>query len=403
MGFFKKIFGALKKTKDALSQKISALFSRDKIGEEFYEDLTDVLISSDVSYSTADDIVEALRDKMIADRISEKEEVVEALKEVLCDKLDNAGELEIEYPAIITLIGVNGVGKTTTIGKLANYFKENGITPSLVLDEGGAVVEGVFPGVSKPCALVGIAEKGILNLRYEVQSEGGHASAPSPHTPVGRLARACAKVENSPFKRHITKPAADMFDTLGRHSVFVYRIIFANMWCFSPLLDAIAKKRGGEMNALLRTTVAFTQMSGSSAPNVIPPEASMVSNIRLNPEDTIESATEHIKKLIDDDKVKISVINGTNPSSISTTDCEGWRKLSHAIEDTWQGSIVSPYLMLQCSDSRHYGAISNKVYRFSAMALTAEERATIHGNNERIPLDTVAKTVEFYLRFIKQL
>ena len=126
MGFFKKIFGALKKTKDALSQKISALFSRDKIGEEFYEDLTDVLISSDVSYSTADDIVEALRDKMIADRISEKEEVVEALKEVLCDKLDNAGELEIEYPAIITLIGVNGVGKTTTIGKLANYFRENG-------------------------------------------------------------------------------------------------------------------------------------------------------------------------------------------------------------------------------------------------------------------------------------
>ena len=134
MGFFKKIFGALKKTKDALSQKISALFSRDKIGEEFYEDLTDVLISSDVSYSTADDIVEALRDKMIADRISEKEEVVEALKEVLCDKLDNAGELEIEYPAIITLIGVNGVGKTTTIGKLANYFKENG--KSVVLAAG---------------------------------------------------------------------------------------------------------------------------------------------------------------------------------------------------------------------------------------------------------------------------
>ena len=198
---------------------------------------------------------------------------------------------------------VNGLGAS----RIVDYFKENGITPSLVLDEGGAVVEGVFPGVSKPCALVGIAEKGILNLRYEVQSEGGHASAPSPHTPVGRLARACAKVENSPFKRHITKPAADMFDTLGRHSVFVYRIIFANMWCFSPLLDAIAKKRGGEMNALLRTTVAFTQMSGSSAPNVIPPEASMVSNIRLNPEDTIESATEHIKKLIDDDKVKISV------------------------------------------------------------------------------------------------
>ena len=126
MGFFKKIFSALKKTKDAFGKKIAALFTGDKIGEEFYEDLTDVLISSDVSYSTADEIVENLRDKMIEERISNKEHVVNALKEVLTEKLDEAGVLEIEYPAVITLIGVNGVGKTTTIGKLATFFKNEG-------------------------------------------------------------------------------------------------------------------------------------------------------------------------------------------------------------------------------------------------------------------------------------
>lgn len=126
MGFFKKIFGALKKTKDNLGKKISALFTRDKIGEEFYEDLTDVLISSDVSYSTAEEIVEDLRDRMIEEKTSDKEYVINTLKEVLCDKLDEAGELEIEYPAVITLIGVNGVGKTTSIGKLANYFNRQG-------------------------------------------------------------------------------------------------------------------------------------------------------------------------------------------------------------------------------------------------------------------------------------
>ena len=125
MGFFKKIFDALKKTKDTLSQKLTALFARDKIGEDFYEDLTDILVSSDVSFTTADDIVETLRDRMISEKISDKEYVVNTLKEILCEKLENAGELEIEYPAIITLIGVNGVGKTTTIGKLANFFKEN--------------------------------------------------------------------------------------------------------------------------------------------------------------------------------------------------------------------------------------------------------------------------------------
>lgn len=124
MGFFNKIFGALKKTKDNLSQKLNALFARDKIGEDFYEDLEDILISSDVAYSTASDIVEQLRDRMIKERISDKEFVVNALKEVLTEKLENAGEIEIEYPAVIMLIGVNGVGKTTTIGKLSSYFKD---------------------------------------------------------------------------------------------------------------------------------------------------------------------------------------------------------------------------------------------------------------------------------------
>lgn len=123
MGFFNKIFNALKKTKDVLSQKISALFTGDKIGDQFYEDLTDVLISSDVSYNTAEEIVEDLRDRMKEERTGDKEYVVQTLKDVISDKLDVAGELEIEYPAIIMLIGVNGVGKTTTIGKLAEYFK----------------------------------------------------------------------------------------------------------------------------------------------------------------------------------------------------------------------------------------------------------------------------------------
>lgn len=293
---------------------------------------------------------------------------------------------------------VNGKGAV----HIVNYFKENGITPSAVVDEGGAVVEKVFPGVKQPCALIGIAEKGLLDLRYTVQSNGGHASAPKPHTPVGVLARACTRVENHPFKAHITKPVAEMFDTLGRYSTFLYRVIFANRWCFGFVLDLLAKKSGGEMNALMRTTVAFTQMSGSTASNVIPPSAHMVSNIRLNPEDTVESAKAYIAKTIGDENVTLEVVNGQNPSRISRTDCEGWQKVSRAVADTWQGSIVSPYLMVQCSDSRHWGVISDRVYRFSAMALTGEERATIHGNNERIRLESIGTAVEFYIRLMKQ-
>lgn len=292
----------------------------------------------------------------------------------------------------------NGAGAKNIV----DLFEKNGITPSIVLDEGGAVVENVFPGVKAPCAVVGIAEKGLMNIEYKVKSAGGHASAPAPHTPVGVLSRACCRIECKPFKRHLTKPAAEMFDTLGRHSNFLYKMIFANLWCFSGLLDLICKASGGEINALMRTTVAFTQMTGSSAPNVIPPEARMVSNIRLNPEDTVDSAKEYIEKVIGDKNVEVTVLNGDNPSRVSRTDCPEWNKLGLAIASTWKGSIVTPYLMVQCSDSRHWGRISDKVYRFSAMDLTKEERATIHGNNERIRIDCAKRTAEFYIRMLKQ-
>ena len=285
---------------------------------------------------------------------------------------------------------------------IVDYFIANGITPAIVVDEGGAVVQDVFPGVTEPCGLIGIAEKGMMNAHFKTLSGGGHASSPPPKTPIGALAKACRKVLDHPFKMHLTKPAAEMFDTLGRRSTFLYKVIFANLWCFAPVLDLICRLRGGELNALVRTTVAFTQMQGSNARNVIPPEASMVANMRLNPADTVESALDYLKKVIGDDSVEITTLESFQPSPISETGCEAWDKIATAVAETWRGCVVAPYLMVQCSDSRHYGKLSSHVYRFSAMDLTAEERRTIHGNNERIRLNALHRSVEFYIRLIKK-
>ena len=293
---------------------------------------------------------------------------------------------------------VNGKGAPNIV----QYFIDHNIQPALVVDEGGAVVENVFPGVSKPCGVIGIAEKGMMNVQYRALSGGGHASAPKPHTPVGVLAAACKRVEDHPFKAHIEGPAAQMFDTLGRYSTPLYRMIFANLWCFGWVIDLLGKMSGGEINALVRTTSAFTQMEGSSARNVIPPEARMVANMRLNPADSVASALEYLKQPGQDDNVEITVLESFEPSPVSETDCPAWDKLAYAVANTWKGCVVTPYLMVQCSDSRHYGKISNHVYRFSAMDMTAEERASIHGNNERIRVEKIAKAVEFYIRLMKQ-
>lgn len=306
-----------------------------------------------------------------------------------------------EYDIFLAFGGdeeINGNGAPAIV----QWLKDQKIHPAMVLDEGGAVVENVFPGVKRPCAVVGIAEKGLMNVSFEVQSNGGHASSPPSRTPIGKLSSACARIESHPAPRKLTAAAAGMFNVLGRHSTFVYKIIFANLWCFLPILDMICKKSGGELNALMRTTCAFTTMQGSKGLNVLPSYAQMTANLRVISGENLDSTMEYLRKTVADPQVEIKLMEGFNPSPISQTECGEWDLLSKVIRKTWDDVLVSPYLMLACSDSKHYGKLSDKVYRFSAMALSKEERGTIHGDDERIPLETIEKTVEFYIRLIKE-
>ena len=126
MGVFSKIANALKKTKAAFGGALSALFSKNKIGEEFYEELEEILIGSDISVSTAEEVVDELRAEVKEEKLKDKDFIIDLLKDILEEKLLQADIPEIRYPAVIMLVGVNGVGKTTTVGKLADYFIRQG-------------------------------------------------------------------------------------------------------------------------------------------------------------------------------------------------------------------------------------------------------------------------------------
>lgn len=286
---------------------------------------------------------------------------------------------------------------------IVKRLEDMGVSPAFVLDEGGAVVENVFPGVHRKCAVVGTSEKGSVNLDFTLSAKGGHASAPPVKSLCGKLADAITAIEKHPFKGELTPSVAGMFDTLGRYSSVMYRMLFSNLWCFKPVLDMICKKSGGELNAMMRSTVAITRMEGSKAYNVMPSTASFSANMRLLGSDTIESAVEYLNKVIDNDDIKISVVNGMNPSITSDVNCAGYENLSKVIKSTWPEAVVTPYLMMACSDSRHYCRITDKVYRFSAMEMSRRERAMIHGVDEAIPLKTLYKTVEFYERMMQML
>ena len=122
MSLFGKIKDALKKTRDGVSTKLRLLFSRNKLGEEFYDELEEILISADVSVRTAEGVVGEVKEEAIGNKVKDQAFVTDLLKDILEEKLEEAPVPEIKYPCVIMFVGVNGVGKTTTIGKVANYF-----------------------------------------------------------------------------------------------------------------------------------------------------------------------------------------------------------------------------------------------------------------------------------------
>ena len=287
-----------------------------------------------------------------------------------------------------------------TAQSIRDVFVTRHITPAFVLDEGGDIVDGFFPGVPLPCAMVGIGEKGVANLSFVARSPGGHASVPTKDNPLPRLCQAMTRVQQHPFPQR-SGPALDrLVDTMGRYCSFSTRLLLANRDILRPLYFRWLRRTGGMIGASSRTTFALTQASGSSIGNVIPTEASTFANLRLLWGDTTESAIARLHKIIRDPQVEIIPHTCTDPRPDSEL-TQGWDILQEAIHATWPQAVVTPYLMVACTDSRHWRDICPNVYRFSAKQVTGAEKATVHGNNERIRIENTVNAAKFFVRLMQ--
>lgn len=322
--------------------------------------------------------------------------ILEAVEAALAEDFRPAADLYLS-------LGHNEETAGDGASDVVALLTERGVRPALVIDEGGAVVEGVFPGIDAPIAVVGVTEKGIAGVELSVEKKGGHASTPVRNGATSRLARAILRLERHPARATISAPTLAMIRALGPHARQPLRFLFTRAGVFRGLLTAAFARLGPETEAMVRTTRAVTRLSGSAGDNVIAERATAMVNVRVAVGSNLAEAVDDIRKAVDDPAVTVRMVYGSEPAPVSRSDGPVWRLLADAIADTFPGSVVTPYVMLQASDSRHFAAISDGVYRFLPFDLTAAERGALHAIDESIRVSTYLRGIAFFRRLISAL
>lgn len=283
---------------------------------------------------------------------------------------------------------------------IVEHFISEKIRFAFVLDEGGVVANGFVPGITAPIAVIGIAEKGNLNLKLSCTKEGGHSSSPKNPTAVGTLGRAIWRLETSKSRAQLGVPVRLLLRTLGEQAPFYLAVLLLNLWLFKPILIAFFSA-SPSMNALVRTTLAITMIKGSNAENIIARIATAIANIRMLPEESTEDVIAKIRKIISDESIEISVLSDSKRSRISKLDSEGFALITKTIEQVF-AAVPTPFLMTGSTDALYYEAVSDHVYRFTPAAMDTTELQRMHNVDERFSLENLGKAVQFYTALITQ-
>ncbi len=275
-------------------------------------------------------------------------------------------------------------------------------TPHLemLVDEGGVVSRGVLPGVPGEVAMVGVAEKGAIDVELTVDRPGGHSSLPPAHTAVGILSRAIVRLEAHPMPARLTPVTRSMLTRVAPEMRFVMRLPLANLWLFRPVIVGVLS-RDARVGAVLRTTTAATMISGSPKANVLPGRARAIVNFRILPGDTRAGVLEHVRRVVDDTSVHISSSGGREASPVTDFRAPAFVLMERTIEQLFPGAVPVPFLMIGGTDTRHYESLTKNVFRFNPFVATSELISGAHGTNERLREGDFARGAKFFAQLIR--
>jgi carboxypeptidase PM20D1 len=288
--------------------------------------------------------------------------------------------------------------------QIVKLLQDRKVRLDFVIDEGLLITDGIMPGIQRPVALIGIAEKGFLSVVLKVPATPGHSSMPPPKgtSAIAMMSAALRRLDDEQLPAGLRGVAREMFETVAPEMSGFQRVALSNLWLFGPLVQAQLEK-GASTNAMMRTTTALTVVKAGNAENVIPGEAEAVVNFRLLPGDTVAGVTQHVRNKVDSRFELIALPGAAEPSPITPTQSSSYLAINRTVRSLFPEVAVAPGLMVAATDSRHFAAISDHVYRFSPVRAKPEDLTRFHGTNERISVANLGELVRFYHQLLRNL
>jgi carboxypeptidase PM20D1 len=292
--------------------------------------------------------------------------------------------------------------------QIAALLKSRGERLEFVIDEGLLITEGIMPGLAKPAALIGIAEKGFLSVVLKVPATPGHSSMPPPRgeSAIAMMSAALKGLEDRQLPGGIRGVAREMFETIAPEMSGFGRVALSNLWLFGPVVQRQLEAKAST-NAMLRTTTALTIVNAGSKDNVLPGRAEATVNFRLLPGDSASAVMGHVHDVAQaaapSGRFELSTLpGGSEASPVSPTQSASYQLINRTVREVFPGTLVAPGLMIGATDSRHFTGISEHVYRFSPVRAKPEDLPRFHGTNERISASNLAELIRFYHRLVSQ-
>ncbi|GAB1455179.1 M20 family peptidase [Spirochaetota bacterium] len=288
---------------------------------------------------------------------------------------------------------------------IAALLANRGVKASFLLDEGGFVASGMLGFADRPLALIGVAEKGYVDVALSASGTGGHASMPPRHTAAGLVAKAVALSEARPFPARITPTMARFLESLAPFTPFIYRLLFRNLFITAPLVKA-AFSSSPTTNALVRTTTAATMLSGSDKENVLPDKARAILNVRVLPGSDVAStmASARAARVKGRCQSRLCPSRTRRRTSTRISGRSRWlpRHSSRCSRCLPEAGAV-PFLFTAGTDTKHYIDICEAIYRFEPILQTPEDLSAVHGANERVSVENIRRCCLFYDTLIRSL